>query len=39
MTMAASVQECLVREGVHYDMIAHERTRDSNHTASRSIGI
>src|SRR5260370_27108778 len=33
MTIAASVQDCLAREGVHYDMIAHERTRDSNHTA------
>jgi Ala-tRNA(Pro) deacylase len=33
MTIAASVQDCLVREGVHYDMIAHERTRDSNHSA------
>ena len=33
MTIAASVQDCLSREGVRYDMIAHERTRDSNHTA------
>jgi Ala-tRNA(Pro) deacylase len=33
MTIATSVQDCLAREGVHYDMIAHERTRDSNHTA------
>ena len=33
MAIATSVQDCLVREGVHYDMIAHERTRDSNHTA------
>ena len=33
MTIAASVRNCLAREGVHYDMIAHERTRDSNHTA------
>jgi Ala-tRNA(Pro) deacylase len=33
MSIAASVQDCLAREGVHYDMIAHERTRDSNHTA------
>ena len=33
MTIAASVQDCLAREGVLYDMIAHERTRDSNHTA------
>jgi Ala-tRNA(Pro) deacylase len=33
MTIAASVQECLAREGVHYDVIAHERTRDSNHSA------
>jgi Ala-tRNA(Pro) deacylase len=33
MTIAASVRDCLAREGVHYDMIAHERTRDSNHTA------
>ena len=33
MTIAASVQDCLAREGVHYDMIAHEHTRDSNHTA------
>jgi Ala-tRNA(Pro) deacylase len=33
MTIAASVQDCLAREGVHYDIIAHERTRDSNHTA------
>jgi len=33
MTIATSVQDCLVREGVHYDVIAHERTRDSNHTA------
>jgi len=37
MTIATSVQDCLAREGVHYDMIAHERTRDSNHNrASRS---
>ena len=27
------MQDCLAREGVHYDMIAHQRTRDSNHTA------
>jgi Ala-tRNA(Pro) deacylase len=33
MTIAASVQDCLAREGVHYDVIAHERTRDSNHSA------
>jgi len=33
MTIAASVQDCLVREGVHYDLIAHERTQDSNHSA------
>jgi len=33
MTIAASVQDCLAREGVHYDMIAHERTRDSSHSA------
>ena len=33
MTIAASVQACLVREGVHYDLVAHERTRDSNHSA------
>jgi Ala-tRNA(Pro) deacylase len=33
MTIAASVQDCLAREGVQYDMIAHERTRDSNHSA------
>jgi Ala-tRNA(Pro) deacylase len=33
MTIAASVQDCLVREGVRYEMIAHERTRDSNHSA------
>src|SRR5260370_32522274 len=33
MTIAASVQDCLVREGVHYEMITHERTPDSNHSA------
>jgi Ala-tRNA(Pro) deacylase len=33
MTIAASVQDCLVREGVRYEMIAHERTGDSNHSA------
>ena len=33
MTIATSVQHCLAREGVHYEMIAHERTGDSNHTA------
>src|SRR5258706_5602440 len=33
MTIAASVQDCLAGEGVHYDIITHERTRDSNHTA------
>jgi len=33
MTIAASVQDCLVREGVHYDLIAHQRTQDSNHSA------
>ncbi len=33
MTIAASVPDCLVREGVRYEMLAHERTRDSNHSA------
>jgi Ala-tRNA(Pro) deacylase len=33
MTIATSVQECLARESVHYDVVAHERTRDSNHSA------
>jgi len=33
VTIAASVQDCLAREGVHYDLIAHQRTRDSNHSA------
>lgn len=33
MTIAASVQSYLDREGAAYDMIAHEHTRDSNHTA------
>jgi Ala-tRNA(Pro) deacylase len=33
MTIAASVQDYLFREGVHYDLIAHESTQDSNHSA------
>ena len=33
MTIAASVQDHLNREGVRYEMIAHEHTRDSNHSA------
>src|SRR5260370_15610496 len=33
MTIATCGQHCLAREGVHYEMIAHERTGDSNHTA------
>ena len=33
MTIAASVQNYLSREGVQYEMITHEHTRDSNHSA------
>lgn len=33
MTIAASVQSYLDREGAAYDTIEHEHTRDSNHTA------
>src|SRR4030081_2620449 len=33
MTIAASVKDHLSRQGVRYELIAHERTRDSNHSA------
>ena len=33
MTIAASVQNHLVREGVSYELIEHTRTLDSTHTA------
>ena len=33
MTIAASVQNHLVREGVSYEPIQHARTLDSSHTA------
>jgi Ala-tRNA(Pro) deacylase len=33
MTIAASVQNYLSREGVQYEMITHEHTRDSHHSA------
>lgn len=33
MTIAASVQNHLNREGVRYEVITHEHTRDSNHSA------
>jgi hypothetical protein len=33
MTIAASVQKHLVREGVRYELIEHTRTLDSAHTA------
>ena len=33
MSIAASVQDYLAREGVAYDTIAHEHTRDSAHSA------
>lgn len=33
MAIAASVQNYLTREGVPYEMIAHEHTRDSTHSA------
>ena len=33
MTIAASVQKHLVREGVNYELIEHTRTLDSTHTA------
>jgi Ala-tRNA(Pro) deacylase len=33
MTIAASVQSYLNRDGVQYEMITHEHTRDSNHSA------
>ena len=33
MTIAASVQHYLGYEGVQYNVITHERTPDSNHTA------
>ena len=33
MTIAASVQHYLGYEGVRYDVITHERTPDSNHSA------
>jgi Ala-tRNA(Pro) deacylase len=33
MSIAESVRDYLSREGVRYDTIAHERTRDSNHSA------
>ncbi len=33
MTIAASVQNHLSRESVQYDVITHEHTRDSSHSA------
>ena len=33
MTIAASVQKHLIREGVSYELIEHTRTLDSTHTA------
>src|SRR5882757_4382081 len=33
MTIAATVQEHLSRESVQYDVITHEHTRDSSHSA------
>jgi Ala-tRNA(Pro) deacylase len=33
MTIAASVKDHLSREGVRYEVITHEHTRDSNHSA------
>jgi len=33
MTIAASVTDHLIREGVAYEVITHEHTRDSNHSA------
>lgn len=33
MTIAASVQDHLNREGVRYETITHEHTRDSSHSA------
>jgi Ala-tRNA(Pro) deacylase len=33
MTIAASVQNHLDREGVRYELVMHEHTRDSNHSA------
>jgi len=33
MTIAASVTDHLSREGVPYEVITHEHTRDSNHSA------
>jgi Ala-tRNA(Pro) deacylase len=33
MTIAASVQDFLASQGVRYDTILHERTRDSSHSA------
>jgi Ala-tRNA(Pro) deacylase len=33
MTIATSVKDHLSREGVQYEVITHERTRDSNHSA------
>ena len=33
MSIATSVQNCLIREGVPYGTILHEHTRDSLHTA------
>jgi Ala-tRNA(Pro) deacylase len=33
MSIAASVKDHLSREGVRYEVITHEHTRDSNHSA------
>src|SRR5262245_6095611 len=33
MSIAATVQTCLSQAGVHYDVIEHQRTSDSTHTA------
>jgi Ala-tRNA(Pro) deacylase len=33
MTIAASVKDYLSREGVRYEVITHDHTRDSNHSA------
>ncbi|OGT80088.1 MAG: hypothetical protein A3H91_16885 [Gammaproteobacteria bacterium RIFCSPLOWO2_02_FULL_61_13] len=33
MSVSTTVQNCIIREGIHYDVIGHPSTRDSMHTA------
>lgn len=33
MSVSLAVQNCIIRQGIHYDVIRHPSTRDSMHTA------